>query len=188
MIAVRDIFMGLYGAARLAMGDRTGAFVFGTEAQDFWRSFFAAVLSFPAYALLLALGGAERGFPEPLWRFVAVEFMTYVIGWLAFPWVMASVTATMGVPERWVRFVVAHNWAAVIQITVFLFFRAVAAIGFLPHPGNSLLLAAATTLLFVYEWWIAKATLDVPGALAAMVVVVQVAVAVAVILLGAIFF
>ena len=47
--------MSIYGAYRLARLDAAGMSYFDTSVAGFWRSFFAAVIIAPFYAMLLAI-------------------------------------------------------------------------------------------------------------------------------------
>ena len=48
-----EVLHSLYGAYRLAFLDRSGMSHFNLSVDGFWRSFFAAVLVAPGFALLV---------------------------------------------------------------------------------------------------------------------------------------
>ena len=55
MPSANQVMYALYGAYRLARFDAAGMRYFETSIEGFWRSFFAAVIVAPPYALLLFL-------------------------------------------------------------------------------------------------------------------------------------
>src|SRR5690606_8518675 len=85
MISSAEIAVSMRGAVRLALRDPAGLAFFDTSIAGFWRSFMAAVLALPAYALLLAARDESAGPPLDDPGVLLVEGIAYVIGWFAFP-------------------------------------------------------------------------------------------------------
>ena len=52
-ISLKDITQSLYGAFRLAKGDKTGLSYFNTTYTAFWKSFYALILIAPVFCILL---------------------------------------------------------------------------------------------------------------------------------------
>jgi hypothetical protein len=66
-----EVLRSIYGAYRLAWLDRSGMSQLNLSVEGFWRSFFAAILVAPGYALLVAQDLMIH--PEelsPIWAFV----------------------------------------------------------------------------------------------------------------------
>ena len=69
---------------------------FNLTVDGFWRSFFAAVLAAPAYAITLA---RQWSLIEPgvdLGWYVLIEGLTYLCLWAAFPVVAIGLTRAFG--------------------------------------------------------------------------------------------
>ena len=82
MISLREVLTALYGAYRLARLDVGGLRFFDITDQGFWRSFFAAALVAPLYLVLLLIRYSNLPAPIPLFRFIALESIAYVIAWV----------------------------------------------------------------------------------------------------------
>jgi hypothetical protein len=143
---------------------------FDFTVEGFWRSFFAAILVAPGYALLVAqkLLGRPEEF-SALWAFL-VESTAYVVGWAAFPVVAIGLTQVLGLGRNYSALIIAANWAAVIQIAAFL-----VAVGaaFVAPPLGSLLVTLVTGAILFYQWFVVRTALQTTGGLALAVVLVD---------------
>jgi len=174
MVNSRELSIALYGAWRLASLDRSGAQFFDNTEDSFWKSFNAAIVAAPAYILLVLIGFADRPVAAGEFRIIAVESITYVIGWVLFPLVMLSFTETVGCRQFYLRFIAAWNWAAVLQVFLFLAVTAFAASGALPGSLGTLVGLATTFAIFFYQGFIAHVMLDVRPGIAVLVVVIDI--------------
>lgn len=166
----QEVLRSLNGAWRLAWLDRSGMSYFDLTVEGFWRSFFAAVLVAPGYALLVAQKLLAR--PEEfsaIWAFV-VESTAYVVGWAAFPVVAIGLTQVLGLGRNYSALIIAANWAAVIQIGAFL---AAVGVAFVAPPLGSLLVTLATAAILFYQWFVVRTALQTTGGLALIVVLVD---------------
>jgi hypothetical protein len=165
-----EIRRAFAGTLLLARGDRRGLAYFDTSLDGFWRSFRAALLCYPLFLLLLAFrvsgGQWQRSGP---FRILAAETIAYVISWAAFALIMLRLTRLLGCDHRFLGFMVAYNWS---QLPQSLLFVALALLG-VALPGRVIepLSLAAAVAVIAYEWFIARAALDIPGSRAALVVV-----------------
>jgi hypothetical protein len=176
-----EVRLALVGALRLARGDRGGLQCFDRSLDGFWRSFRAAVISYPLYLVLLALRVTlaewERsgGFV-----IVTVETIAYVISWVAFPLIMLAVTQRLGRAHRYFDFMVAYNWSQVPQSVLFVLVGLETESGVLgASPAQAIEVAAGIAVL-VYEWFIARVALDATAPAAILVVLVDLVVGVVV--------
>ena len=170
MPSARDILTALYGTYRLARLDASGMDYFDATPDGFWRSFFAAVLVAPFYFLLLSLRFSGMAETLPFSRFMAIESIAYVIAWVAFPLLMASLIKNMDREAHYIRFIVAYNWAAVLQNALYLPIAILATSGLLANdPANALGLMALSLILF-YTWFITRTALDISAGMAAGIV------------------
>ncbi len=158
MLSAREAATSLYGAYRLARFDARGMTYFETSLAGFWRSFFAAVIVAPLYAVLLLLrhGAGETAVDGV--RFAAVEAIAYVIAWVAFPLVMVYLVRVLNREERYLGYIVAYNWAAVLRNALYMPVFMLGVTGTVPAGP---LILIALSVVFVYIWFIARVALDV---------------------------
>lgn len=160
----------IYGAWRLARGDAGGMAYFEDSVTGFWRSFWAAGIILPFYLLLISLrlAGSEVEL-NPL-RYYTAEMIAYVIAWTAFPVVMLSVAPALERKDHYIRYIVAYNWAAVLQNAVYMPLGLLHFAGVLPSDGATFLLLVALGVILMYTWFVTVTALEVNGAVAAALV------------------
>ena len=161
MLSAREAATSLYGAYRLARFDARGMTYFETSLAGFWRSFYAAVIVAPLYAVLLLMRHAVDTTGVGAVRFASVEAIAYVIAWVAFPLVMVSLARVLDREERYLGYIVAYNWASVLQNGLYLPLVMLGAAGVIPAGTAGPLSLIALSLILVYGWFIAKVALDV---------------------------
>ncbi len=170
MPPARDILTALYGAYRLARLDPSGLGFFDATPAGFWRSFFAAVLIAPFYLLLLSIRYSGLTESVNFFHFMAIESIAYVIAWVAFPLLMASLVKNIGREPHYIRFIVAYNWAAVLQNALYLPIAFLAASGLVADANANLLGLVALGLIVFYTWFVTRAALEVRAGMAAGIV------------------
>ncbi len=161
MLSAQEAATSLYGAYRLARFDARAMTYFETSLAGFWRSFFAAVIVAPMFAVVLVMRYAAGGTGVDGVRFAAVEAIAYVIAWVAFPLVMVSLARLLDREERYLGYIVAYNWAAVLQNGLYLPLVMLGVAGVIPAETAGPLSLIALLLIFVYGCFIAKVALDV---------------------------
>lgn len=159
-----EILRSLFGAYRLARLDPEGMGWFELTVDGFWRSFFAAVLVAPGYALIVFIGLGGEPTPAPWLAILLVQSLAYVIGWLVFPLAALVATRVLGLGARYVPLIIAANWAAVIQMVLFLAALLVQAI--LPDPLGGAVVGAITLAILFYQWFVIRTALDTTGGIA----------------------
>ncbi len=160
----------VYGAWRLARLDRGGMSFFELSIPGFWRSFFAAVVVAPAFAVLVALRfghETELGPDLDLGPFLVVKLVAYAVSWAAFPLAMLVLARLLSLSAFYVPFIIAYNWSAVIQIAVFLPAALIEASGLLPETLAGILMMIATMAILSYQWFVARVALQTTGVMAA---------------------
>ena len=163
----------LYGAYRLACLDSSGMDYFRNTQGAFWRSFKAALIIAPFYAGLLLMRYTMGEISTSALRFISIEAISYIIAWVAFPVVVDLLITAMGRREKYIRFIIAYNWAAVLQNLLYLPLAMLSVNGVLP-PGSAGFLGLIILVLFmVYTWFITKTALDIPGGRAATIVTID---------------
>jgi len=164
---------GLYGSYRLARLDPSGMRYFNVSVDGFWRSFFAAVLVAPMYAVFLTMSMAGDGSEVMPTRFALAHTVGYVVGWLAYPAVMESLTRLLGCRDRFIGYIVAYNWASVLRNAVVLPIALLPATGLVTAEVAFLLWLGAFLLVLAYVWFIARVALGLPGLTCAALVVLD---------------
>lgn len=168
-----EIANALYGCWRLVRTDPRGLSHFNDSVAGFWRSFFAAVIILPGHVLLLAL--RPEAIPEEaaIVRFVAVEAIGYVIGWVAFPLIMERLCEAIGRRDQFILFIVAFNWSQVVQLAIYLPVLLVKQVDMAPSSLAGILTVAVIAAILLYSWYIARTTLKVGGLTAVGIVVLH---------------
>ncbi|MBI4184619.1 MAG: hypothetical protein HY521_11550 [Proteobacteria bacterium] len=164
----------IFGAWRLACRDAGGMAFFDASIEGFWKSFYAALFVAPGYLFLklLALSGAGPDFP--LARFLALQSIAYVTGWVAFPLAMNYVADALQRRGRYLAFIVAFNWSNVLQMALLVLIAVMTAAGVLPGGLGMFATLIATFAIIYYEWFIARTALDLNGGQAGIVVAVDI--------------
>ncbi len=170
MITAGEIAAGLTGAYRLARRDPGGMVWFDATPRGFWRSFWAAVLVAPAYLVLDVLSGGLGS--DTTFRQIVIKLIGYVIDWTAFPVVMITIADSLGKWPAYMRYIVAYNWSAVVQISVLLPIATLALAA--PSPATMLLAQVATIIMLIYRAYVAHVALAVGFGTAAGIVLVDV--------------
>ncbi|MCC9621505.1 hypothetical protein LPB41_07325 [Thalassospira sp. MA62] len=163
-----ETLRALYGTWRIARGDAKGLSLFEYSIPAFWRSFFAMLIVFPAFAFLRWTDLLSAPDDFPVGRYMLVETIGYVIKWFAFPVVMYHVIPMIGRAERYVAFITVYNWSSVLQMAVYL---VALLLGLLfPMLGAGGFAMIAVVAMLVYGVYIARLTLSVPIATAGALV------------------
>lgn len=161
MIDLAGAARGIAGAWRLAHLDPAGMDYFDRSIAGFWRSFQAAVVAAPLFILLILLRTAEHPLsPDPLRAFF-IEAIGYTIGWTAFPLAAWYLASALGKGERYFGYIVAYNWANVIQVAAFVPIAALSAAELLPDTAIVLLALVLTAAVIYYQFFIVRTALGI---------------------------
>ena len=88
-----EINRALFGAYLLARRDPRGMGYFEISVEGFWRSFFAAALAAPMFAIIVALHRPEVTAEYSIaWQFLG-QTIRYVLDWAAYPLIVAEEAA-----------------------------------------------------------------------------------------------
>lgn len=163
----------LYGAYRLARADTGGMAYFDRTVDGFWKSFFAAVIIAPGYAIVIWGDMPVTAQDASLLRIVAVHLCAYVLSWVAYPVIAHAVCTSIDRQEEFIPFIVATNWAKVIQMVIYLPVIVIVTLKFLPTGGAAFLQAVAYLAVLVYQWFVTRTALAIGGAAAVGFVVLD---------------
>lgn len=161
-----DIVGGVFGAWRLARRDPSGLIWFDDSPNGFWQSFWGPALVLPGFLVLQALDGV---FADDLLLPLTVQLIAYVMGCVAFPLAVAHISDGLQRSHLYMRYIVAYNWSAVIQMALLL------PVALLAHlvPGLAVLNLTATMVLLVYQAYVAHTALAVPPGTAGLLVLLD---------------
>lgn len=177
MISAAEAARGIYGAWRLAHGDRSGLSWFDASLAGFWRSFGAAIVALPAYAALSALAAADYPGDVDWGGVVLVEGIAYVIDWFAYPLAAFYLCRWIGRGGRFLLFIVALNWAKVIIAVVMLPAAVVANV--VPGGIGAFLPVLVLAGVLFYVWHVTRVALDTGAGEAVLLTLANVAIGVA---------
>jgi hypothetical protein len=156
-----EVMRALDGAYRLARMDPSGMTLFDLSVDGFWRSFFAAVVALPGYAILITHELAVAPESDGLFGRILVRAVTYLVAWAAFPIAALILCRVLDVAGYYVPLIIAMNWAAVLQTYAFVAGLLAALIlpGLLATPLNLAILGA----VIFYQWFVIRTALQVSG-------------------------
>lgn len=172
MITQKEVLTGLFGAYRLARLDAGGMVYFDKTLRGFWHSFYAGAIVAPLFLILIFLrAGGET--PIPVFRFLAVETISFVIALFIFPLIMVNVAIALDRVEKYISYIVAYNWALVWQNVIFLPIVILSELGLIPTTATLFISSVIIALILVYSWFVARTALDITTGLATMIVVLD---------------
>lgn len=172
-ITYREAAYGLFGAWRLARGDADGLNYFENSVEGFWRSFWAAAVIAPVFLVVSVLRYEVAGIEADPLRYAIVESIAYVIAWVLFPVVMVHICTLLERAERFILYIVAYNWAAVLQNALLMPLEIAGTTGLIPLELASLFRLLAFSAILFYVWFVAKVGLDLPPWTAVGIVVLD---------------
>lgn len=170
---LREIVYGIFGAWRLALLDAGGMTYLDRTERGFWQSFFAAAIIAPAYLLVVILDSSARPTEAGLVRLVIVHVSAYSLSWTVYPVIIHPICAAIDRQSAFVGFIVALNWAKVIQMAAYLPVIVLGTTGLLPTGATALLTGGVYMLLLGYQWFVTRTALDTTGMAAAGLVILD---------------
>jgi hypothetical protein len=170
MITPGEIGRSIFGAWILARFNASGLNFFDDTVDGFWRSFWAAAIVLPAYAILLTLRSSVVTIGVGAGTAFFVHSVSYVIGWIAFPFVMFYVAQMFNRDPWYCRYIAAYNWSVVLQTMLMLIVGLIAVSGIFPPVVGGWATAIALIFVLVYKGFIAHVALQATWAGAAGIV------------------
>jgi hypothetical protein len=143
---------------------------FDASASGFWKSYWAAFLTLPIWALLESQQITTAAPASPT-RYYALQGIAYVISWLAYPLLMVRVSTFLDRWPRYFTYMVAYNWFQLVQTVAWAPLLTLLAAG-APQELVVLVWMVTHLALFAYTWFIARRGLGVEaGAATALVII-----------------
>jgi len=178
MLTRSEVLRGVYGAWLLFLGDRRGLDWIDRSPLGAWRSFLLAPLLFPLDLVNIGVAAAELHATASLARILAVELITYTIGWAAYPLVMLGLAPMLDRERQILGFIAVSNWTSVITSALSLVLSLLLWSEILPDVIANLLIFVQLAVLFVYGWFVIKTALELKPMLAAGLSVLQLIIAI----------
>ncbi|HLY58547.1 MAG TPA: hypothetical protein VKS60_23495 [Stellaceae bacterium] len=170
MSHIEEAERAIDGIGRLALFDRKGGDGFGRDRAAAARSFVAYLLVLPAIALVIAVQLVQSEATSP-GLFVTANIIGQIIAVAGFPLLLIPVLRLYRRPERWAWFISAYNWFNAARVVLSLGVLGLC-ITVLQGLGDWPLL-----MFDVYAWiieaFMAEAILEVGGARAAAIVLLD---------------
>jgi hypothetical protein len=169
-----SVLRALIGAYRVLRRDPSGPRLMDLSVSGFWRSFESMAIAAPVLVLDMAFQESARGLAaapgfERL-RYVLVESCSYVVGWLAYPLILAFLLPALGAGARFVPYVIVHNWASVWLALLLIPGEAAYLLGLLSVSQAMLVTLALLVLVLRCQFVIARDVLKAGRGLAAALV------------------
>lgn len=158
-----EISRGVFGALMLARGEPRGVDLIDRSPGGAARSFYAAVMMLPIYAVVEAVQLSGRTVQAGALQVLAVEAITYVIGWTAFLAAMTWICPLIQRDDRFLDFVATYNWVTLVQMALYFPVAMLVATGVLPPGFVGGLSWIVTLLLLTYTWYAIKVSLGIGG-------------------------
>jgi hypothetical protein len=174
MSALSGVGNGLHAGLLLARGRSEGIALLAVppegEAAAAARSFWAIVLSLPAFVALHLLDWAQTGLPPHAAHRFALDLLGYAIGWIGFALLSHRLALMLGRGARWPRFIAAWNWCNVIQYLMLVVGTALPQLLGLPDIVQQTAWLVAMGWALWLEWYATWLALDLTRAQAAALV------------------
>lgn len=172
MSRLADALVNIRLAWRLALFDGQAVGAVADDDRSVWRSFWVM----PA---ALLLNGVAAAATAPAFGEVAEPRSIAGPGWLVVTWLLslniaAEFARKMGRLDDFPRYVVAHNWAALIQAMVLAGSATLfAAAGDAAGKTSLFVIAVVGFWSLIYDWFVTKQALAVDGPPAALLIATQ---------------
>jgi hypothetical protein len=168
---------GLHAALLLACGRSEGLRYVEEDMAGAARSFWAAAICLPAFICLRLLAWIEAGLPPRAADVLALDLLSYAIGWCAFAVLSHRLVGAMGLAAHWPRFIALWNWCNVVQYLLMVVFSIPGLLGAPPLFDESAQVFALGWALWL-EWFAFRLTLAIGVVPAAGLVALDVAIGV----------
>ncbi len=167
----------LHGAWQVMFGRPEGLNRLDVSLEGFWRSF-GVILSIVPFIALSVLSehlySRNFGLSERLTGGSLVVYgMALLADWFAFPLVFAFLARPLGLSARYVPFVVARNWAALILAVLPAAADALHLLGILPSVALPVASLAAIAVAVGFSYVIARTALGVSVMMAIPIVILD---------------
>lgn len=168
----------LAGAWQVMNGNAAGLARMDVSLGGFWRSFGAIVFIVPYLVLGIMdqpaeAGGGDGLAGEAASSGIGLQILATGVDWIMFPLVFALLARPIGVADRYVPFIVARNWSAVIVSAFLALVTGAHLLGLAPDAVLPFLLVIVLGVTLRFSYLVIRTTLAVPMAVAVPIVVLD---------------
>lgn len=170
----------LSGAWDVMNGRAEGLRKLDITIDGFWRSFGAIVLILPV--ALIALASERVALPAVggdlaalTGGYVVLRLIAVIIDWLTFPAILALFARPLGIANRFVPYIVARNWSAVLVAFMYAVPHLFHALGVLPTGMLSIALLILFGIAVWFAYVVVRTAMQVPPVLAIPIVILEIA-------------
>lgn len=162
----QEIANNLNGVWLLVKRDRGGVSWLDGSVDGFWKSFFAAVMLAPFYALMLWMARYSTMAEADLTAVILIEGVAYIGAWMFWPLVASEICRFLdpGMDAR--TYIVACNWSEVWIMALRLPLLTLAVSGIFSDGAYAFLSLIAMGAVIYYRYIIARETLPAATPLA----------------------
>ncbi len=175
MSLAASVVSGMQAALLLARGRTEGLRYIDDDMAGAARSFWAAAICLPAFICLRLLAWTSGGMPAQPAHLLALDLVTFAIGWCGFAVLSHRMVGAMGLAARWPRFITLWNWCNVVQYLLLVVFSIPGLLGAPPLLDQAAQLFGLGWALWL-EWFAFRLTLGIGGFAAAGLVTLDVAI------------
>lgn len=151
---------GLHAAWLLARGRADGLRFIEADAAGAARSFSAAAICLPAFVCLRLIAWNSAGAPPHAAHVLALDLMSFGIGWCGFAVLSHRLVGAMGLGDRWPRCIALWNWCNVMQYVLLVVFSIPGLLG-APAPLDEAAQLFALGWALWLEWFAFRLTLGI---------------------------
>jgi hypothetical protein len=167
----------LSGALLVMLGRPEGLGRLDLSLAGFWRSFAALILVLPLAFIpewSMANVVAEEGEVPPGFRdWLFSASVVSLVDWFAFPLLFAFLARPLGLSDRYVPFIVARNWSAVVLAAINALVALPYGIGLTSLGVTTFLVFGALGLTLYLAYQVARVALAISATTACLVVTVE---------------
>ena len=161
MISIPQFAAAMRGVRLLAAFNLKAWGYFDKSLSGFWASFLPAIVLSPLNLIHVLLQFGNHPPKVGFVPYLVVEFLTYVLQWTLFPFIMLYVANLLQRRERYFWHMVAYNW---LQLPLTLFILALRVLGdfhLVAPEGIGVMELAAIAIFFIYGTFVAGVGLQV---------------------------
>jgi len=171
MISAGQLAGAFYGIRLLLKLDPRALDFFEKTPRGFAWSFLPAAVLMPLHLTHVILLYHPKAGALGFAPYVVVQFLSYVMSWVAFPFVMIYIARLLGRDSRYFWHMVPYNWFQLVTGLVMLPLSILADLGAIPRDMAGFFALVAVTLFFTFASFIARAGLQI-GMLTAIGIVI----------------
>ena len=171
MISFRELKHSISGILLLVRFSPQGLDYFENNLPAFWRSYWAAIFSFPLYIGIIILQTPNSMILVGPLNSVIIYIAAYLLGWFSMPFIMFYVCRSINREDNFYQFFIVYNWATLFQITFMAAITICTKLNIF-HPSiGGVLIFIAIAMILIYHAYIAHLALAVSrlGALAIVI-------------------